>query len=284
MTAADISRFFSAEAACAISSEPDLLEIRVRAETPVQLVTQHKRYFTGGNIERDALKSMILRMMDHSYYAKESELSEGYFTIRGGCRVGVCGTYSKREDGSFFLRAIGSLCIRIAREIPGCAEEVVRETTSCGLKNTLIISPPGMGKTTLLRDTARIMSEMGYAVGIADERNEIAACINGVPSLNVGTGTDVIDGLPKQAAMERIIRTMAPHVLITDEIGGRGDVQAIREAVCRGVAVIASAHASSVDQLREGALSELMREKLFQRVILLGGAPGRIAEIWRGEV
>lgn len=260
--------------------EKKILEIRMRAGQRTELVLADKRESVGETIGPARMRKIVLSMMEYSYHTRESELSKGFFTMKNGCRVGVSGTFVCSDNGRVNMRSIGSICIRIAREIKGCAEPVCRRILESGRPvNTLICSSPGLGKTTLLRDIARILSDFGYTVGIADERHEIAACIEGVPTLDVGQHTDVIDGCPKGAAMEMLLRSMAPQILITDEIGNKDDLDAIRESVRRGVTVIASTHAGSIDELRSGPLNEICAEKLFDWAVILKGEPGHVHEI-----
>ena len=173
MFAAELARFFSKELADAIVSQTDALtEIRIRARRPVQLVSGTADCFCGEPVSGPQLHRMLMAMMEHSYYAREEELAQGYFTMLNGCRVGVCGAYSVGDSGRVAMRAIGSACIRIAREVRGCAEGVVEELLSGGgLSSAILLSRPGMGKTTILRDAARLLSQHGFAVGVADERH-----------------------------------------------------------------------------------------------------------------
>lgn len=256
-----------------------LTEIRIRAEKPVQLICMDSKRFIDDALSAQDLRQLALRMMNHSYYACEHELSQGFFTMTNGCRVGVGGSFTQ-VNGQTTLRAIGSLCIRIARTVPDCAAPLVQKITSgSGLRSALVLSRPGMGKTTLLRDAARLLSEMGYSVGIADERCEIAASRNGVPTIDVGKCSDVIDGCPKALAMEYLIRSMAPQVIVTDEIGNRRDIGAIREAARKGVVLIASAHASSFEEFESGMLACLAKDNIFSLALLLDDRPGKIAAI-----
>lgn len=264
----------------AAEKETDLRELRLRAGKRTELVHTNGREFIGCAINAELLRKAVLRMMDYSFYAREDELAQGYFTMKNGFRVGVCGSFYRSEDGTCGIRSIGSACIRIAREIPGCATQLVNEMTSSGtVENALIISRPGFGKTTMLRDAARLLSECGYEVAIADERHEIAACHNGIPTLNVGERTDVMDGCAKYTAMGMMVRSMAPHVLIADEIGCEQDITAIMDASTRGVAVLSTAHAACLEDLEKGPLRRIMRENIFQTVVLLDESPGTISEI-----
>ena len=281
MLAAELARFFSKELADDIVSQADALtEIRIRARRPVQLVSGTADRFCGEPVSGPQLHRMLMAMMEYSYYAREEELSQGYFTMFNGCRVGVCGAYSVGDGGRIAMRAIGSACIRIAREVHGCAEGGVEELLSGGgVSSAILLSRPGMGKTTILRDTARLLSQRGFAVGVADERHEIAACRDGIPTMDVGERTDVADGCPKHLAMERLIRSMSPQVIVTDELGDARDVEAVREAARRGAAVLTSVHGAGFDRLRKGPVGTLISEGLFSTVFLLDGAPGRIAAV-----
>ena len=281
MLEAELARFFPKELSEVIAAESGALtEIRLRARRPVQLVSGSTDRFCGEPISGPQLHRMLMAMMEHSYYAREEELAQGYFTMLNGCRVGVCGAYSIGDSGRVAMRAIGSACIRIAREVRGCGEEAVKELLSNGgPRSAILLSRPGMGKTTILRDAARLLSNHGLSVGIADERHEIAACRDGVPTMDVGERTDVADGCPKHLAMDRLIRSMSPRVIVTDELGDARDVEAVREAARRGAAVLTSVHGGSFDRLRHGAVGELISEGLFSTVFLLDGAPGRIAAV-----
>ena len=281
MLEAELARFFPKELSEVIAAESGALtEIRLRARRPVQLVSGSTDRFCGEPISGPQLHRMLMAMMEHSYYAREEELAQGYFTMLNGCRVGVCGAYSIGDSGRVAMRAIGSACIRIAREVRGCGEEAVKELLSNGgPRSAILLSRPGMGKTTILRDAARLLSNHGLSVGIADERHEIAACRDGVPTMDVGERTDVADGCPQHLAMDRLIRSMSPRVIVTDELGDARDVEAVREAARRGAAVLTSVHGGSFDRLRHGAVGELISEGLFSTVFLLDGAPGRIAAV-----
>lgn len=257
-----------------------LIEIRIRAGKRVQLVGSNQNRFVGEALDADQVRKIALAMMDHSYYSREDELCQGFFTMSNGFRVGVCGRYIERTDGRCLLGSIASLCIRVAREIPGCAQKIVKTMIREGRPESgIILSRPGMGKTTFLRDSARILSGMGWMVGIADERHEIAACRNGIPTLDVGDRCDIVDGLNKALAIERLIRTMAPQVIITDEIGDERDVLFLQEAARKGIVVIASAHASSINAFEKTRAGKLLADRIFTWAAFLDGQPGNIAEI-----
>ena len=258
----------------------ELTEVRLRANRPVQLVWVGGEALAGGLVDEKALSSAVAALMDYSYYAREAELSQGFFTMRDGCRVGVCGRFAG-DGGGWRMTQIGSVCVRVAREISGCADALMGVIAGkAGPRSALLLSAPGMGKTTLLRDIARQLSEAGRRVAVADERHEIAACRMGAPTLDVGPRTDVMDGCPRAIAIPALIRSMAPEVIVADEIGGTGDAEALADAARCGVSVVASAHADSVEAaMRRPALRDALTGGAFRVLALLGDRPGRVREV-----
>lgn len=283
MFSREVCRHLPHELALAVDASGSALrEIRLRANREAVLVDDCGKKHTGVTISDDELRKTALSMMKYSVYARENELSKGFFTLSDGCRVGVCGTYVRLDSGEISLQSIGSMCIRIAREVRNCAYPVIDAIMEKGVPHScLIVSPPGYGKTTILRDAARILSSMDIDVAVVDERHEIAACRDGVPTLDVGASTDVLDGCPRREGMEMLIRSMAPRVIITDEIGSAEDMKVIMEAARKGVSVIASAHAESFEELENGDMCEVLADGTFRFLVLLKGAPGKIAEIRR---
>lgn len=268
------------EAARSIHARRDVLtEARLRVGQPVHLVWPKGDALVGEPIDAARLRDIAAALMDHSVYARESELAQGFFTMGDGCRVGVCGRCV--SDGTTErMTDIGSLCLRVARSVEGSADALVeRIVRPDGLRSAIVLAPPGMGKTTLLRDAARQLSERGYCVGIADERHELAACHRGVPTLDVGPRTDVMDGCPRPQAIIRMIRAMAPDAIVADEIGGEADASALADATRCGVAVIASAHADSfASAMARPCLRQVIESGAFHVAVTLGGRPGRIVE------
>ena len=254
-----------------------LCELRIRADKPSRLRLMGGSELAGETVSRQELRRILSRMMQESLYACEDELRQGYFTMAGGLRVGVCGRLNASGEGLSSMSGVGSACIRIPREARGCALPLV-EGGRPG--NLLLVSPPGMGKTTLIRDYARLISDAGWNVAIADERRELAACREGVPAFDVGMRTDVMDGCPKAAAVSLLVRACAPDLVVADEIGGPGDADALLDAMRCGTAVAATAHASGFGEAiqRFGALAGA-----FERMALLGPVPGRIERIWKRE-
>ena len=261
------------------AEKDDMRELRLRAGRRAQFVFSERSEMFGDPVGAAELTQIAGALMDYSLYAWENELAQGFFTLQGGCRVGVCGRYAESGGRISALTQMHGLCIRIAREVRGCASILAdRICENGGLKSLLIVSRPGMGKTTCLRDLARELSGRGRNIAIADERGEIAALRDGIPALDVGERTDVMDMCPKHIAIGRLVRAMAPDVIITDELGDARDAEAVQDARRSGVAVIASAHADSIGHaLARPALRAM--QGAFDLAALLEGAPGRIAEV-----
>ncbi len=233
---------------------------------------------------------------NYSLYAYEEELRQGFLTVQGGHRIGLAGR-AVLEDGRIrTLKQVSFLNIRLAHQVKGCAAKLL----PClyegeRVQNTLIISPPGFGKTTLLRDMIRLISNgagghAGVTVGVADERSELAACYQGVPQNDVGERTDVLDACPKAQGLFMLIRSMAPKVVAADEIGSDEDVLALREAAYCGCSILATAHGASLEEIREKpSLEKIYKEGLFERYVLLGrrdpdsNQVGQILEVFGGD-
>ena len=256
------------------------------------VLTANEAYLImGGDLE----KTLEL-ICSYSLYAFEEELKQGFLTLPGGHRVGLAGRAVLEKGRIKILRDISSLNFRVARQIKGSGEKVLGflfDRRGSRIYHTLVISPPQAGKTTLLRDLARLISEgagiigqTGRKVGIVDERSEIAGCFQGVPQLDVGTRTDVLDACPKAEGIMLMLRSLSPQVIITDELGRAKDVQAIAEAVSAGVSVIASVHGSSLEEIcQRPVLGELLQRNYFERLIFLSNkrGPGTLEMIVEGE-
>lgn len=261
-------------------------QVRLRAERSAQIVWGCGREaLAGPALDRAALNHILAALMEYSVYARQDELDRGFFTLDDGSRVGVCGRMAGEGD-RLRMAEIGSACVRVARAVPGCADGLMAHIAPTGgaPRSTLLISPPGMGKTTMLRDIARQLSDGGLCVSMADERHELAACHMGVPTLDVGARTDVMDGCPRVQAIARMLRAMAPRVVVADEIGGAGDAIALADAARCGAAVVASAHAGSLEEaLARPSLRAVLEAGVVRRVALLGPRPGMVAGVWRRE-
>ena len=257
-----------------------LTQVGLRANRPVQLSWPNGEALAGEALDAGRLRGIVSALMDYSFYAREAELSQGFFTMNDGCRVGFCGRFA-RDGDAWRLTDVGSVCVRVARPVPGCADAIMDSIDAPdGLRSTLILSRPGMGKTTLLRDIARQLSEAGYRVGVSDERHELAACASGIPTLDVGSRTDVMDGCPRTLAIPALIRSTAPEVIVADEIGGEGDARALADAARCGVAVVASAHGESVEAaFTRPAIREAILGGAIRQIVRLGPRPGEILEV-----
>ena len=263
-----------------------LREVRLRAGAPIQLAFDGGEWLSRGAVDEAYVARAADALAAHSLYARDEELCQGYLPLADGSRAGVCGRFAVENGRVRRITAIRSLCVRVARAVPGCADGCMPylygENRPLG---ALILSAPGLGKTTLLRDIARQLSNgtvwgRGVNVALADERRELA----GSGKLDVGLRTDVIEGCPKAEAVMMLLRAMAPDVIATDELGRAEDAEAVAEAARCGVSVIATAHAASFDGAkRRAALRRLLDEKIFDRIIVLGGGVGRIASVYDAE-
>lgn len=242
-------------------------EIRIRANRPIAIHGREVKQLPCVPTV-DECQTMLELVCNHSVFAYEGELRECYVTLEDGSRVGICGKFN--PDGIILPHSFN---IRLAREIKGAADAFLNISEG---ESALLLSPPGAGKTTVLRDAARQLSNRGRKVCIADERNEIAASAAGIPTLDVGCNTDVMCGCKKAEAMELMIRAMSPEILITDEIATEEDALAVLNASGCGVKVIASAHGSGLKALqRREHIIRLVSGGVFKRVILLEKIDGR---------
>lgn len=258
----------------------DLTELRLRAGKPAQLIRFSSEEMGRECVGAHWVQAAAQALAGHSLYAREEELRQGFFTMEGGCRVGVCGRMTAEDGKITALTHVGSVCVRIAREIKGAADGAMGRLYENGRPvSALIVSSPGLGKTTMLRDIARQLSDgtggrTGVRVGMADERGELAGCVMGVPTLDVGLRTDVMDGCPKRIGMRLLVRAMSPEVIVTDELGHPDDAAAVGDAMRCGVRVVASVHAAD-EREAEGRLGSGLFG-MFDRVIVLGGGIGQI--------
>ncbi len=253
----------------------ELCELRLRADRPATAVTlSGKSIPCSARLSQQDIEACFQELCRYSVHSFQREISEGYITLPEGHRAGFCGTAVMRGGRIETLRDISSINIRLAKEIRGCAEALYHAVFSEGLRSLLIAGAPLSGKTTVLRDLARLLGEK-YKVALIDSRCELAACHNGVPQLDVGLNTDVLSGYPRAEGMETALRTLSPEVIICDEIGG--DISAIEQSIHCGVKLIATVHASSVGELsqRKGT-AELISS--FDCIAVLCGK-GQIHEI-----
>lgn len=274
-----------------------LQEIRLRVAKPVLLYIDGMEFFqeeTGEVVYhavrpavtlQEDLDQLIAYACSYSMYAFEEEISRGYLTLPGGHRMGLAGEAVLAEsDRVRNIKHISCVNIRISHEIRGAADAVLPFLYRDGhFLNTLILSPPGCGKTTLLRDIVRQVSDgnacgPGVTVGIVDERSEIAGSFQGRAQNDVGMRTDVLDSCPKAEGMMLLIRSMAPKVIGVDELGSEADIKALKKAVCCGCRVLATMHAGSFEEA-ENRLSGMKLDEIrfFDRYVILTRREGKCA-------
>ncbi|MDF2884809.1 MAG: stage sporulation protein [Clostridiaceae bacterium] len=266
-----------------ISNLNDLQEIRIRTDRPLMAEVDNKEIEFKYSPSTADLKSIVQRMSNYSIYAFEEEIKQGYLTISGGHRIGLCGTCIMEDGKVKTIKNIASINIRVCKAVTGCSSHVIPYLLSNGnIINSIIISPPKCGKTTLIRDMTRLISDgygslnfKGKKVCVIDERSEIGACYNGVPQLDIGKRTDVLDGCLKSQGIMMAVRSMAPDVIVCDEIGTYKDVESILMALNCGVNLISTIHGYGVEDLFDRAVfRELVENKVFQRAIILSCSSG----------
>lgn len=278
-----------------------LQEIRLRAYKPFLIRLGGKEYFLSkqGEVLKEPERAWTVTPKEiretmelvgkYSLYAYEDELKQGYLTLQGGHRLGVSGKAVLEGDKVKSIRYISCLNLRLSHEIVGCGDKVLPFLhDETGVKHTLIISPPRGGKTTLLRDLVRQISNgtkalRGHTVGVVDERSEICGCFQGISANDVGLRTDVMDACPKAEGMMMLIRSMAPEVLAVDEIGREEDIRAMETALFCGCRLLATVHGSSLDDIRsKPLLQRLVEEQIFERYVIMGFT-GRRGQISKGQ-
>lgn len=254
----------------------NLQEIRLRVGKPLTVLYKGKEKLLM-KVEQEDVRETMEYISNYSLYAYENEMRQGFITIEGGHRVGMAGKVVMEEGKVKSLKYISSINIRVAHEVRGCADKlfpyITKERQIC---HTLIISPPRCGKTTLLRDMIRQISDgnrwvKGVSVGVVDERSELGGCYMGTAQNDLGIRTDILDCCPKADGMLMLIRSMAPQVIAVDEIGAREEIRAIEYALHCGCKMLATAHGVSMEEMKKKPFFEqLIREKRFERYVVLG--------------
>ncbi|MDO4744413.1 MAG: stage III sporulation protein AA [Clostridia bacterium] len=260
-----------------------LQEVRIRNRLPLIISTQNGSFAVlpdgkispavGGAyiVEPSDIQRIFRAVCENSVYAFSEDIRQGFVTIRGGHRIGITGRAVMESGKIENFREISSINIRVAREVIGSANYIIEDVAKPGgIVNTLLVAPPMGGKTTVLRDLARQISDMGIKTAIADERGEIAALFRGVPQNNVGVQTDVIENAPKAEAAIMLLRTMSPQLIVTDEISTKADAESLLQCFGTGVSVVASTHGSSTEEvMRREFLKPLLGGMGFKQIILL---------------
>lgn len=292
MTEQDITKLFPAQIRKALGQalfdRNKIYEIRLRVKAPLIVIYQGKEYFLtlegeltreeakAYHVQTEDLKEMLEYISGYSLYAFEEEIRQGFLTIVGGHRVGIAGKTILDGNKIKSLKYISYINLRLSHQIKGCASPIlpyiIKNRQIC---HTLIISPPRCGKTTLLRDLIRQVSNgnrymPGVSVGVVDERSEIAGSYQGIPQNDLGIRTDVLDCCPKAEGMMMLIRSMSPEVVAVDELGDYEDIHAIESVIHCGCKLFATVHGSSIEDIkRKPLLQRLMQEKVFERYIVL---------------
>lgn len=258
----------------------ELQEIRIRVDKPIILKLREKDLILQYNILQTEILQIVERLCENSIYAYKNQICEGFITIKGGHRVGLTGSCVIENGKITNIKYISSLNIRIAREVKNCSTRILREIIDIENKtiyNSIIVAPPGRGKTTILRDIIRRISDgieeinfRGKTCGVVDERGEIAAMYKGAPQNDVGIRTDIIENVSKNKGIHMLIRTMAPEIIACDEIGSKEDVEAIHYALYSGVKGIFTMHGKNVEDIKNNKqIYELIENREIQKIIFL---------------
>ncbi|MDD4089586.1 MAG: stage III sporulation protein AA [Tissierellia bacterium] len=270
----------------------EVIEIRLRINSPVLIKTLKRELFLDEEIiiTKKDIDDILGNLTKNSIHAFENEINKGYITLEGGHRVGISGDciYDKEELKGF--KNITSLNIRIAKEFPGCSNKSIKHliTPDKNIYNTLIIGPPLSGKTTLIRDVARNLSDgfkapyfEGCDVTLIDERGEISAVYNGIPQMNTGRRTDVLSYCRKSDGFFMSIRALSPKVIISDELGSVEDFEIVQYALKSGVKIVTTAHGFSLDDVKRNLyLRNILNNNFFERAIILNKRPLRVNEVF----
>lgn len=261
-------------------------EIRLRADKNLILRFNAREIITEYVVRVEDILNILLSISKNSIYSIQNDINNGFLTIVGGHRVGVTGEVVLENGKIKNIKNISSMNIRIAREIKGAANKLINLVLADkGINNTLIVSPPGVGKTTMLRDLVRQVSNFGKNVALIDERGEIASVYNGKAMLDVGTRTDVMSFCPKHIGINLVTRSMGPDVIATDEIGNALDVEAIKSAALSGVNLIFTMHGKDISDLkRNREIKKIIEEGYFDIIVFLSNREkvGTIDKVLKG--
>lgn len=278
----DILRYFPDKIRVVLENEINnnlvIEEIRIRNSKPIILKLNNSEKIINYIVQTEDVLKILQSICENSIYSYQNQICEGFITIKGGHRIGITGSAVIENNKVKNINYISNLNFRIARQIIGCSNNIIKEIINQEentIYNTLIVSPPGAGKTTLLRDIIRNLSNgteeiTGKNIGVVDERGEIAAMYKGIPQNDLGIRTDIIENIKKTVGMKMLIRSMAPEIIVADEIGSKEDVQEINYAVCSGIKGIFTAHGNSLEDLKlNPAIAELIEKNIFEKLVFL---------------
>lgn len=269
-----------------------LEEIRLRVNRPIVLKFRDTDKVIKYNVTTEDILSTLQILCENSIYSYQNQIAEGFITIKGGHRIGISGSCAIEDGKVINIRYIYSLNFRIARQVIGSSNLVLKHILNLennSIYNTLIISAPGTGKTTILRDIIRQLSTgikeikfLAINVGVVDERGEIAAMYKGIPQNDIGIKTDIIENVSKSIGIKMLIRSMAPKVIVADEIGKREDIEAIHYAICSGCRGIFTAHGSNfADVSLNPVIHNLIETHTIERLVFLDEKEkGRVKEMY----
>ncbi|MEF9991088.1 MAG: stage III sporulation protein AA [Romboutsia sp.] len=280
-------------------------EIRLRSQKPLILNANNKDYFYNESkktlqqkmdnpyiVTKEDIEQTFQMICKYSIHTFMDDIKKGFITLRGGHRIGIVGKAIVEDGQVKNIKHISSLNIRVSRQIKGCSDKVLNHIIKSDnqVNNTLIISPPQCGKTTLVRDVVRNLSNgveeygfKGIKVALIDERNEIAGSYLGIPQMDVGIRTDIIETCPKDIGIMMLLRSMSPNLIVTDEIGSEAEIKALYTALNGGVSLITTVHGDSIEDIRNRKeLSNLLDKELFKKVIILSAkkGPGTVDKIY----
>jgi len=260
-----------------------IYEVRIKIGKPILVYSSHGESIINYSPTKEDIRSMMQKISNYSLYAYEDDIRQGFITVKGGHRIGIAGECVMEKGEVKTIRNISSVNIRICREIIGCSDKVIKHIASGNrIYNTIIISPPKCGKTTILRDIARNISNgisslgvKGKKVAVIDERSEIGACYFGIPQSDLGMRTDILDNCLKREGLIMAIRSLSPEVLICDEIGTKGDIEALMMAFNSGVNIITTIHGFTVEDLyKRKVFCDLLDNEILERAIILSNRKG----------
>lgn len=258
----------------------EIEEIRIRTDKPITIRVNDSNRILKHKVTQEETLRTFEKICENSIYSYRKQICEGFITIKGGHRIGITGQVVMEDNKVININYISSLNFRIARQKLECSNEALKyiiNPEENSIYNTLIVSPPGCGKTTMIRDVVRKLSNgikefnfKGRTVGLVDERGEIAAMYKGIPQNDVGVRTDVIDNISKDKGMRMLVRSMAPEIITCDEIGSKEDVQAINYAICSGIKGIFTAHGGNIEEINlNPELADLLKKNVFEKIIFL---------------